>query len=228
MIRYAVYLTPAADTALWAFGSQAVGYDSVTGEALTLPDSPFHCRPDAMALTEEPRRYGFHGTLKAPFELAEAHTEEELLTAARVFARARTPFEVPAMTVKALSRFVALVPAAPSAELAGLAADCVTAFEPFRAPLTEADLARRLRASLSEPQRAHLARWGYPYVFDEFRFHMTLTGPIEDDAVRAGAARSLAALYESIDGPMTVDAITIEVQPARDHRFRVLERIEFG
>lgn len=228
MIRYAVYFTPPPDTALWAYGSEAVGYDAVTGEALALLDSPFHRRPEAMALTEEPRRYGFHGTLKAPFELAGGRSEAELLDSAHAFAREHSPFEVPAMTVKALSRFVALVPAAPSPELTALAADCVTAFEPFRAPLSEADLARRLKAPLSEPQRAHLARWGYPYVFDEFRFHMTLTGPIEDDGMRTEAARSLAELYAPIAAPMAVDAITVEVQPARDQRFRVLERVAFS
>lgn len=228
MVRYAIYFTPPEASALAAFGASAIGYCAASGRDVALPDSPFHDRADAMALTEEPRRYGFHGTLKAPFELAVGRTEVELVDAARAFVRGRTPFAVPAMTVKALSRFVALVPAAPSAHLMTLAGDCVTAFEPFRAPLTEADLARRQKAPLSEPQRAHLARWGYPYVFDEFRFHMTLSGPIEDDAVRAEAASSLAGLYAPIDQPMPVDAITIEVQPARDQRFRVLERVTFG
>ena len=39
---------------------------------------------------------------------------------------------------------------------------------------------------VTERQASNLDRWGYPYVFDDFRFHMTLTGPLTaDDRGRA-------------------------------------------
>src|SRR6266436_2078374 len=73
--RYAIYFVPAPDTALYRFGAGALGYDCFTGaDMATLDTLPV----DAGAwreLTREPRRYGFHATLKAPFRLAEGRTE---------------------------------------------------------------------------------------------------------------------------------------------------------
>ena len=83
MVRYAIYFTPPEASALAAFGASAIGYCAASGRDVALPDSPFHDRADAMALTEEPRRYGFHGTLKAPFELAVGRTEVEWCAPAR-------------------------------------------------------------------------------------------------------------------------------------------------
>ena len=76
--RYAVYYAPAADSALWRFGSATLGYDALTGE-----DLPFAVPPGCdlalwPAFTEEPRRYGFHATLKAPFELADGRFLDHL------------------------------------------------------------------------------------------------------------------------------------------------------
>jgi hypothetical protein len=33
-------------------------------------------------------------------------------------------------------------------------------------------------AGLNQSQVANLDRWGYPYLFADFRFHMTLTGKV--------------------------------------------------
>ena len=63
----------------------------------------------------------------------------------------------------------------PSAALQALADACVEQLDRFRAPPSDAELARRRRASLTPRQDAMLVRWGYPYVFDTWFFHMTLT-----------------------------------------------------
>jgi hypothetical protein len=70
---------------------------------------------------------------------------------------------------------------------------------------------------------ANLARWGYPWVFDRFRFHMTLTGalpPAEAAAVLAALGPTLAPLLAQ---PVPVGAICHFAEGA-DGRFRVLGR----
>ncbi len=80
---------------------------------------------------------------------------------------------------------------------AALAARVVSALDHHRAPPDAAELARRRAAGLSVAQERNLARWGYPYVMDTFRFHFTLTDRLaegEADAVRAALASHLGPL----------------------------------
>ncbi len=140
-------------------------------------------------LTEEPRRYGFHATMKAPFRLDEKHSESDLLSALMHFSSSAAPVVIPRLKLHALGPFFALVPDEPVAALNQLANDVVVAFDRFRAPLSEVEIARRRPERLSEAQRHNVERWGYPYVFEEFRFHMTLTGPVEEKIALAWRER---------------------------------------
>jgi len=225
--RYAIYLAPAPETPLWRAASRVIGRDAVTGESLPFPTLPPCDADDWAVVTAEPRRYGFHGTLKAPFELAEDADEAFLVEAARGFAATRHGFAIADLAVRPMKSFVALTPPATHPDLDGLAADCVVAFEPFRAPLSAAERARRV-AGLSDPRHvASVDRWGYPWVFEDFRFHMTLTGSLPEarrDAVVAG----LAAFLDQTARPMAVDAVCIFRQERRDAPFRVLERFAFA
>jgi putative phosphonate metabolism protein len=222
--RYALYYAPAQDGALWRFGSATLGYDAVTGE-----DMPFAVPPgcDAAAwpaLTEDPRRYGFHATLKAPFELAAGRSEAQLRAFAHNCAAGLDRVPLAGLNVAALGSFVALIPSAESPALQQFAFALVQAFEPFRAPLSEADLARRLKAPLTPAHRAYLAAYGYPYVGDAFRFHMTLTGslPLEQVApVRQTLTRAYADAVPP--GPIAIDRIALFRQETRDSRFRLLD-----
>ncbi|WP_375459532.1 DUF1045 domain-containing protein [uncultured Enterovirga sp.] len=225
--RYAVFYAPSPDSALWAFGSGLIGYDAESGASLPCPEG-LPCPPaEWRALTEEPRRYGFHGTLKAPFSLAGGSADSDLVTAARDFASGRSAFDLPGLDVVTIGAFTALAPTSRSNALEDLAADSVRAFEPFRAPLSAADRERRLRAPLSGRQIGHLDRWGYPYVFDEFRFHMTLTGPLPD-RLREPVRASLQQRYAALRPGLRVDAVAIFRQPDRAGPFRVLARLPFG
>ena len=226
-MRYAIYFVRGFDTALWRFGCSAIGYDASSGDHVPLPRHPAYDYPDAHTWVSEPARYGFHATLKAPFELADGSAEHDLCEAAASFARQRTAFLVPALTVRLIGQFLALVPSEPSSRLNELADNCVTVFEPFRAPLSANDLRRRLKAPLTPRQIKHLDRWGYPYVFDDFRFHMTLTGAL-DDAVSRQLKDVLDALYRSLAGPVPIDGIAIFRQDDRAGKFRVLERFQFS
>jgi putative phosphonate metabolism protein len=176
--RYAIYHVPAADAALYRFGAALVGYDVFGPEDLKQPPQALAAFADWHELTADPRRYGFHATLKAPFLLADGQTEANLCKAFDRFAQ--IPREVPRISpvVRAIGSFIAVVPDVAVAALTKLADDCVTDFEAFRAPLTDHDRQRRLKSPLTPRQVEHLDRWGYPYVFEEFRFHMTLTGSL--------------------------------------------------
>lgn len=227
--RYAVYYAPAADSALWRFGSSVLGYDALTGEDASFLVPP-GCNPAAWpALTEEPRRYGFHATLKAPFELAQGRSEEHLRAFARNYAAGLEGVTLAGLSVTALGSFVALTPSVPSDDLQRFAFALVQAFEPFRAPLAEADRARRLKSPLTPAQHAYLEAYGYPYVGDAFRFHMTLTGSLPGDQI-APVKQTLEACYAAAlpAGPVRLDRFALFKQSERTGRFRLLDSYPFG
>jgi putative phosphonate metabolism protein len=178
--RYAIYYAPARDSALDRFGAELLGHDAWTGSALPFPAGIVEQITDWQELSADPRKYGFHATLKAPMALADGKTEAALLAACADFAN--EPRGIPLITpvVDSISGFIAVIPRERSHLLEQLAADCVRAFDVFRAPLTPEDRARRNPAKLSPRQVEYLDRWGYPYVMEEFRFHMTLTGRLGD------------------------------------------------
>ena len=134
--RYAIYYVSAPGSDLDRFGAQLLGYDAWRGEDLPFPDGIVQTMPDWRDLTRDPRKYGFHATLKAPLALAPGKTEAGLLAACETFAGIPRPIPVIRPVVNSISGFVAVVPAEPSAELERLAADCVRDFDTFRAPLT--------------------------------------------------------------------------------------------
>lgn len=184
-MRYALYFTPPQNDPLTAAAAAWLGRDAFSGEQLTQPPSGEFSRDHLAQLTADPRRYGFHATLKAPFELAIGKCEGDLLQALSAFCLETPAFDIPEIVVGQLGSFFALVPARLHTPLQDFATRVVEVFEPFRAPLSDADVSRRKPEKLTEPQRRNLDRWGYPYVFDEFRFHMTLTGQVPEEYAAA-------------------------------------------
>lgn len=227
--RFALYIAPPADDPLHAFAAAWLGWDPETGDS-PVPNGVAGIAPAALAaLTAEPRRYGFHGTLKPPFRLAEGCDESMLILAVETFAATQRPLHLPPLQLAVLGSFLALRPSAPCPEIDMLAADCVREFDRFRAPAPEAELARRRAAGLSERQEANMLRWGYPYVMEDFRLHFTLTGRIADPARRELLMRHL----EQETRPFTraafaVDEICLFVQPAPETNFRIAGRYRLG
>ena len=224
--RYAIYYVPAPVSDLDRFGAQLLGYDAFNGEDLAFPDDILKQAPDWREQTTDPRKYGFHATLKAPMSLADGKTEVELLAACAAFAA--TPRAIPVIrpVVGSIEGFIALIPAEPSPELIRLAADCVSEFDSFRAPLSEAGRARRNPSRLTPAQREHLDRWGYPYVMDDFRFHMTLTGRLGTER-REPLLRMLADRFAALDLPtLPIDRIAVFRQDNTASRFRIASHWE--
>jgi len=220
--RYAIYYAPAAGSALDCLGATLLGYDAWSGKDLDFPEQVTKSVPDWIDVTSDPRKYGFHATLKAPFALATGRSEDELLAACVAFAAAPRPLPVITPVVDAISGFIALVPTEPPADLHRLASDCVTDFDRFRAPLTEGDRARRNPAALTPRQRDYLDRWGYPYVREEFRFHMTLTGSL--DAARRGPILAMlrGRFTETRIDRLAIDRIVLFRQDEAGSRFRII------
>ncbi len=180
-MRYALYVAPPEDHPLNQAAMRWLGRNAFTGAALPAPDHAGLTEPEWKTFTADPRRYGFHATIKAPFRLAEGRTEAELVEAVKSFAAGQQPFELPKLALAALGPFFALIEDELVEPLARFAERVVTDFEPFRAPLSEADYARRRPERLTPREREMLDRYGYPYVFDQFQFHMSLTGQVPVD-----------------------------------------------
>lgn len=231
--RHALYIAPPALSDLWRFGAAVLGYDAETGAELPQLVPPGFDAQAFRALTEDPRRYGFHATLKAPFRLAQGCSEEALLAALRDFCDGRAAFRLPRLEVRAVGAdargdaFIALVEPEPTPALLDLERAVVTGFDAFRAPLSEAEIARRRPERLSPQARANLERWGYPGVLDCFRFHLTLTGRVPAADVRRLEA-ALAALHaDHVPRPgLLVDQLALFVQEP-GARFVLRERVLF-
>jgi putative phosphonate metabolism protein len=224
--RYAIYYAPVLGSDLDRFGAQLLGYDALGCHDLPFPADVLQAAPDWQELTADPRKYGFHATLKAPFTLAPDKTEAELLAACSAFAA--TPRAIPVIkpVVGTISGFIAVIPATPPPELIQLAAHCVTAFDSFRAPLTDAGRARRNPSRLTPQQRDHLDRWGYPYVMDDFRFHMTLTGRLGSER-REGVLAMLKARFAALGlATLAIDRIAVFRQESATSRFRIVGECE--
>ena len=219
--RYAIYYAPAQGSFLDQFGAEMLGYDAWIGAALPFASGVVEQMPDWRELTQDPRQYGFHATLKAPMSL-NGRRESELHAACADFAR--QPRLIPKITpvVNPISGFIAVIPDGRSAELEQFAADCVRAFDPFRAPLTADDRARRNPSRLTPRQVEYLDRWGYPYVMEEFRFHMTLTGRLDEmrrEAVLAMLRERFARLKLT---ELAIDRVALFKQADAKARFEII------
>ena len=218
--RLALYWAPEEADTLHERGSTWLGRDAATGAALAQPAVD---GIDLAQATADPRGDGLHATLKPPFRLADGYAAAR--DAAAALAARTAPFELPPLAVPDLDGFLALRETAPCPALHAFADACVTVLDDHRTPPDAAEVARRRPERLTEAQRDHLTRWGYPYVFEEWRFHVTLTrrlGP-EEKAVLMPAVT--AFLGDAPARPRRVSAVSLFVQPAPGAPFTIAERL---
>jgi putative phosphonate metabolism protein len=225
--RYAIYYAPDETSNLWRFGTEWLGRDPLTGSPLPQPAVAGLDPAFVAAATGSPRHYGFHATLKPPFALAPGTYAAHLIHALDEFAARRAPFAASRLELARLGRFLAFTLSAPDHRVTALAAACVRDFDRFRAPPTDAELAKRRRATLNDAQEALLAKWGYPHVMDSFRFHMSLTGslPVDDldrieDALRPFVGPFCAA-------PLPVGSVCLYWQKDGATPFTLIKRFPF-
>ncbi|MGY6703985.1 DUF1045 domain-containing protein [Roseinatronobacter sp.] len=215
--RFAIYYTPPADSVFARAGAAWLGWDAYQGCAVAHPDLGL----DLAALTATPRKYGLHGTLTPPMRLA--CPLPDFLDAVETLAGGMGPVALGKLRLRPMDGFLAVVPDAQPRALADAAARIVRDLDPYRAPLSDHDLARRRKAGLSARQDALLLRWGYPYVMDEFRFHITLSGKCTPaqmaDTLRAAHAWFDPALAEDHH----LDALCVFGEGA-DGRFHLVTR----
>ncbi|MGC9418639.1 MAG: DUF1045 domain-containing protein [Rhodovulum sp.] len=219
--RYAIYYAPEPGP-LADFGAGWLGWDAEAG----MPRA--HLRLQGLPLkiaelTETPRKYGFHATIKPPFRLVEGSDIGVLHRSAAALAGQLKPVLLDGLQISRLSGFLALTPRGDTRALDAMAGSVVEALDGFRAPPTRAELDRRDPDRLSTRQRKLLDRWGYPYVMEDFRFHLTLTGPLKDAEAERTRAVLSPVLQPLIDRPLRIASLCLFGE-AEDGRFHNLHR----
>lgn len=226
--RFAIYYDASGAGGLGSVGETWLGRSNTSGERLEQPDIPGFSPARIHEITASARHYGFHATLKPPFSLAENGSSEALRQQMAAFARRQARIENLKLKVGCLDGFMALVPVAQSTEMRALADTCVRTFDTFRKPPSAEELERRRKANLTDRQDALLQRWGYPYVMDAFRFHMTLTGrlPIDErDRLRPHLEKFFGP---TIGEGVAVDGVSLFHQDARNAPFRRISHYPLG
>lgn len=218
--RYAIYYAPPAEAGWSRFGTRWLGWDLETGTEVPHPDVPVL---DIAAITAVPRKYGLHATMKPPMRLAPGTTLDGMQAACERLAATQRPVTLDGLEIARLGRFLALRPVGDTAALDGLAAACVTQLDSFRAAAPEQELERRRAAGLTDAQEANLRQWGYPYVLDQFRFHITLTGKLPKPDLPGVEAALASRLVPLLPRPFTIADLTL-VGEAGDGRFHLIHR----
>jgi Protein of unknown function (DUF1045) len=225
--RCAVYFAPTVHSDWWQAGSQWLGRCAATGASYA-PVNIHGVTPDAFqACTADPRRYGWHATLKAPFALAPGHSLATLRTAMRALADTLPAFDMPPLRVSTQGQFLALRPEGDLTRINATAAACATQLHALAQPLNATELARRRQAPLTPEQDRLLLEWGYPWVLEHFQFHLSLTGPLGavTPDVQAALTQAAQARFEAL--PVCRFAhIALFVEPHAGADFEWVEQME--
>ncbi|MCG7518584.1 DUF1045 domain-containing protein [Ruegeria sp. Ofav3-42] len=218
--RYAIYFAPPAEAEWTIFATQWLGWDIESGNEVT---HPIVDGVDVSAVTEVPRKYGLHATMKPPFRLNDGQSLEDLKDACKRLAGSRPAVTLDGVEIARLGRFLALRPTGNTDGLSDLAAACVRELDSFRAPAPEAELARRRASGLTPEQDANLIRWGYPYVMETFRFHITLSGKLDKPTLRNVQATLEDRLVPLLPVPFQIKDLAL-MGEAKDGRFHLIHR----
>lgn len=227
--RYAIFYAPEKGSVLDNFGRHWLGRDATTTTPIKRIEIEGVFPEELARIVSSAAFYGFHGTLKPPFFLSPSASEKSLIQALKKFASKETPFYLPKLELSRMGRFLALTLEQPSKRANILAERCVRLFDPFRKPSTEVEINRRRTADLTPQQEQHLRQWGYPYVMDQFRFHLTLTGPIFNRSLADHLAQEISKKLTRLNlKDIKVNDICLFVQKAVEYPFILHSRYRFG
>lgn len=225
--RYAIYFTFSPQDSLYRKATHWLGHCVYNSETTNknISDStqiPDHLLPLRQSVTQA-AKYGFHATLKPPFRLNISTSLKQMKSRLNSFSSTTSAFYCSPLEVRVIGNFIALVPLYVCQKLDYLARKCVQVFEPYRAALNEVDMRKRFQAGLSSNQIKLLSLWGYPYVLDEFRFHMTLTDNLSNEALPF--ARQMLGQYFSseLESPLYINQICLFHQQNSESPFYLIE-----
>ena len=226
--RYAIYVAPDPGSPLARFGAAWLGRDVETGAQVARPAVEGFSDERLEQITETPRGYGFHATLLPPVRLAEGCTPAMLADALTKFAAGRAPFLAPPLHLTHMKGFLALMLSAENGAMQALEDDTIRTFDRFRAPPSATELARHGDEALTPRQEVLFRAWGYPYVLDEFRFHMTLSCELVAPELQAlqTALAPLAAPH--CTRPLAVGGVALFEQATQGAPFMLAGRYPFA
>ena len=221
--RYAIYFAPKKESDLNQFGRTWLAGDMHS----SLKIDGISDKQMADVITPA-ARYGFHGTLKPPFHLTSSNQESLLIKDLKTFVSNEKPFLLPALKLSRIGRFLALAPQQQSFRMQALSERCVRFFDPYRQPESESQMNKRRKPGLNIRQENYLVTWGYPYIFKEFKFHLTLTGPIIDKKLKTIIFKELEKRLRLIhlDG-IIVASVCLFIQEGKEAPFLLHSRYEF-
>jgi hypothetical protein len=191
--RYAIYFAPARDSLLWTRAQDWLA------------------QPDLEPLTVSARKYGFHATIYAPMRIAS--DVSHLAAALSEFADDRAPVALTGLAPRLIDGFLALTTEPQPQALTDFATDVVMSFESFRELLTLDERARRLKAPLTPRQIELVDRYGYPYVLEQFLFHMTLTDRLPPEMREPMVARAAEWFASALAEPVQLDRLVVFAEP---------------
>lgn len=225
--RFAIYFAPSATSDLWERAANWLGRDASDGDLFDGPVAGLD-RSRLLNLTQSANRYGFHATLKAPMALAEDYSEADLREALSQFALKHQPFSLGRLKLASLHGFLALVVDGVHDDLQDFAAHVVEDFDLFRAPMSVKDRAARAGKGLSARQIELLDAYGYPYVFEEFQFHMTLTDRLDEDAAAEILQAATTWFAPVLDQEVILDRLSLFHEADTGQPFRRIADFKLG
>ena len=229
-MRLGIYFVPDPGTALYQMASSWLGYDIRDGRELIYDKTLLGINPQHRELVAPARRYGFHATLKAPFRLRDGEKVENIAEALHEFSGRFRKFTLPSLKLQTFSSFSCLVPERTKSEINEIADQLVRDFDKFRSPPTQEELDKRMAKKITTRQLYLLRQWGYPYVLDCYRFHMTLTGTLPSDPVKKNLIQELLERYFEpiIEEPVCFNTISLVCEPEPESCFVHVQQFPLG
>jgi hypothetical protein len=226
--RYAIYYAPRLESILGQFGNAWFGYDPVSREDIPRPIIKGMTPQEIEKITQGAGRYAFHGTLRSPFKLRKNRNLNSLDKSLESLATKIHPIICGPLSIRSIGRFLALVPDDPESQIPNLAEQCVRTFDNFRLAPGKEEIDRRRQAGLTTIQEQLLLRWGYPFVMEEFRFHLTLSDKLEG----MDLIKYQAILEEHCEGlckeRFVIDEIALFGDPGQGGKFEEISRYKLS
>ena len=225
-VRYAIYYTPQPGTPLAAFGRSWFGRANDGATLQAFSDAGLANTAVVKPLSASSRYSGLHAVFKAPFCLREGMGPDALKARLISFASRRKRIETGPLTLARAGRYLVLRPINPMPALDSLAAQCVAAFDGFTEPTTCATAQQGM--NLNDHPRLLLKSFGDPHVLSEYRFYITLTGPLDTAHLERISQALWPMLEEICASGVTVDGLSLFGEAGGRAPLRLIGRYSLG